>query len=67
MLQPPKGPLHSGLVGSANYLSPEGLQLRYSTKSDIWAFGVLAYKFNFNCLPFEGNSNAEIFQQLAEG
>ena len=53
-------------MGSANYLSPESLQLNFTTKSDIWAFGVLAYKFYFNSLPFQGSNNIEIFQQLTE-
>jgi serine/threonine protein kinase len=44
-------------VGSANYLSPEALKLNYSEKSDIWAFGVIAYKFYYNYLPFEGENN----------
>ena len=45
------------LVGSANYLSPEALKLQYSEKSDIWALGVIAYKFYFGYLPFEGVDN----------
>lgn len=47
---------NEGLVGSANYLSPEALKLQYSTKSDVWSFGVLAYKFFLNKLPFEGSN-----------
>lgn len=53
-------------MGSANYLSPEGLKLKYSEKSDIWAFGVIAYKFYYNHLPFEGIDNVEIFKKISE-
>jgi serine/threonine protein kinase len=54
------------LVGSANYLSPEALKLHYSEKSDIWAFGIIAYKFYFSSLPFEGTDNMEIFKRIVE-
>jgi serine/threonine protein kinase len=53
-------------VGSANYLSPEALRLQYGEKSDVWAFGIIAYKFYFGGLPFEGGNNLEIFKQIAE-
>jgi serine/threonine protein kinase len=39
-------------VGTTNYLSPESISMKYSPKSDIWAFGILAYKFYFNKLPY---------------
>ena len=51
-------------VGTINYLSPEGINLNYSTKSDIWALGILAYKFYFNKLPYEGKDSIEIFKQI---
>ena len=44
-------------VGTANYLSPEGIDLSYSSKNDIWAFGILAYKFYFNRLSYEGQDS----------
>ena len=44
-------------MGTANYLSPEGIDLSYSNKNDIWAFGILAYKFYFNHLPYEGQDS----------
>ena len=53
-------------MGSLNYLSPEVLKLNYTEKCDIWAFGVLAYKFIFNRLPFEGRDKIEIFKKIAE-
>lgn len=62
----PESQFSESLVGSANYLSPESLQLKYTTKSDIWAFGILAYKFFYNSLPFQGSNNVEVFKQLTE-
>lgn len=51
-------------VGTVNYLSPEGISLNYTQKSDIWAFGILAYKFYFNKLPYEGKDSIEIFKKI---
>lgn len=45
-------------------MSPESIDLRYSPKSDIWAFGILAYKFYFNKLPYEGKDSLEIFKKI---
>ena len=47
-------------------MSPEALRLQYSEKSDIWAIGIIAYKFLLGGLPFEGSNNLEIFKQIAE-
>jgi len=51
-------------VGTTNYLSPESISMQYSTKSDIWALGILAYKFYFNKLPYEGKDSVEIFTKI---
>ena len=51
-------------VGTTNYLSPEGISMQYSPKSDIWALGILAYKFYFNKLPYEGKNSVEIFTKI---
>lgn len=51
-------------VGTSNYMSPESIDLNYSYKSDIWAFGILAYKFYFNRLPYEGQDSFEIFKKI---
>ena len=45
-------------------MSPESIDLKYSPKSDIWAFGILAYKFYFNRLPFEGKDSIQIFKKV---
>jgi protein-serine/threonine kinase len=54
------------LVGSANYLSPESISLNYSYASDVWAYGVLAFKMVHGKLPFEGKDNIEIFKKIKE-
>lgn len=54
-------------VGTTNYLSPESIDLDYSFKSDIWALGILAYKFYFNKLPFEGADGVEILKKIKHG
>lgn len=51
-------------VGSANYLSPESITMEHSLSTDIWAFGVLAYRLFHDRLPFEGENSFEIFQKI---
>lgn len=53
-------------MGSANYLSPESISLQYSLASDIWSYGILAYKIFHGKLPFEGENNYEIFKKIRE-
>lgn len=45
-------------------MSPEAIDLHYSAKNDIWAIGILAYKFYFNKLPYEGHDSLEIFKKI---
>lgn len=54
-------------MGTTNYMSPETIDLDYSFKSDIWALGILAYKFYFNRLPYEGTDSVEIFKKIKVG
>ena len=47
---------NKSFVGSAAYLSPESIQMNHSLSTDVWAFGVLAYKIFHGKLPFEGEN-----------
>jgi serine/threonine protein kinase len=40
--------------------------MTYSLASDIWAYGVLAFKLVHGKLPFEGKDNIEIFKKIKE-
>lgn len=63
-LEEPSEVERKSFVGTTNYMSPESIDLKYSPKSDIWAFGILAYKFFFNRLPYEGKDSLEIFKKI---
>lgn len=57
---------NKSFVGSAAYLSPESIQMNHSLSTDIWAYGVLAYKIFHGKLPFEGENTYEIFKKIKE-
>jgi serine/threonine protein kinase len=40
--------------------------MQYGKKGDIWSFGVMAYKFFLNKLPFEGSNEVEVFRSIIE-
>lgn len=40
--------------------------MNHSFATDIWAFGVMAYKIFHDRLPFEGENNYEIFKKIKE-
>ena len=55
------------LVGTIRYMSPEqasGKTEEIATTSDIFSLGVIFYELLTGRLPFRGDSNAEIIQQI---
>jgi hypothetical protein len=58
---------HTG-VGTPYYLSPEVAQRRpYNAKSDVWALGCILYECCTRRHPFNGNTQAQLFQQIIRG
>ena len=54
-------------LGSPYYIAPEVLNKIYDQKCDIWSCGVLTYILLSGTPPFNGTTNAEIYQRIREG
>ena len=57
----------SSLRGTVYYLSPELLNCNYSTPTDIWSTGVVAYLLLCGYPPFNGNNDKEIYASIRRG
>jgi len=62
-------PLEGGLqdtLGSPLYMAPEIVKrLRYDTKVDVWAAGIMSYILLSGKPPFNGKTKEEVFLQLS--
>lgn len=57
-----------GLCGTAHYISPELIkQQEWNVGVDWWAFGILAFELLTGVLPFDGENNDEIFDNILKG
>ena len=57
-----------GIVGTADYLSPEQAQGKPATKrSDLYSLGVVLYRMLTGWVPFQGNSTAELLHKHVYG
>ena len=54
----------SGIVGTSMYCSPEVVNNLYDEKSDEWSCGILMYILLTGDLPFEGETEIEIFDNI---
>jgi serine/threonine protein kinase len=53
------------IVGTPHYLSPEQLFAeRITPASDIWALGTLLYEMATGCVPFDGDTSAQLFARI---
>lgn len=58
----------NSFVGTPYYLSPEMVEGKpYSTKTDIWALGVILYHMTTLKLPFDGNSLPVLALRILKG
>ena len=48
-------------IGTPYFVSPELLQGTYSTKTDLWALGVVTHFMLLKKPPFNANSEQELF------
>jgi len=54
----------SGIVGTSMYCSPEVVKNLYDEKSDEWSCGILMYILLTGNVPFEGETEIEIFDNI---
>lgn len=53
--------------GTLEYMAPEVWTENYDSKCDIWSCGVIMFVCLFGYLPFEGNNDREIMQNIKKG
>ena len=57
--------MNAKLVGSPNFLAPEGiLTEKVGKKSEIWTFGIIAYQLHAGCLPFKAEDVNDLYNQI---
>jgi calcium-dependent protein kinase len=52
------------MVGTPYYISPDILNKNYNEKCDIWSCGVLLYALLSGTIPFGGNTDLDILQNV---
>mmetsp|Transcript_26497 Transcript_26497/g.25629 ORF Transcript_26497/g.25629 Transcript_26497/m.25629 type:complete len:146 (+) Transcript_26497:368-805(+) len=54
-------------AGTPYYMAPEQFQSGYNEKCDLWSIGVVLYIMLSGTVPFTGQSNKEIIENLMAG
>lgn len=54
-------------VGSPFYLAPEVLEKSYTSKCDLWSTGVMMFILMTGELPYDCESNTDMFEHIREG
>ena len=53
--------------GSPYYIAPEVFELKYTYKCDLWSMGVVMYILLSGKVPFPGECNKEIIENVMKG
>lgn len=54
-------------VGTAYYMSPEVINRKYDKSCDIWSLGIVSYVLMCGYPPFNGDSDADIYDSIRRG
>jgi calcium-dependent protein kinase len=55
------------VAGTPYYVAPEVLSGCYGKECDIWSLGVSFYQMLSGEVPFDGNSQEEVFDKIKDG
>ena len=53
-------------AGTAIYIAPEVLKMKYSLPADLWSAGIIAYQLVTGRLPFTGEEGEEVSVRYME-
>lgn len=54
-------------VGTPYYIAPEVLTGNYGKECDIWSLGICIYQLLTGQMPFDGESQEEVFDKITSG
>lgn len=66
MHNPQIDPPMTAFAGSAFTVAPEVVKRRYGKECDLWSVGVISYFLLTERMPFNANSDKEIFQKIGK-
>ena len=55
------------IVGTPYYIAPEVLDGTYGKQCDVWSLGVVLYQMLTGMMPFDGDSQSEVFSKIKSG